>query len=94
MLIKRTKIQNDIYVIAGKFYGKIHDHIVGKGEADYTLEGKIEGDFLRQVSPVIPKWLKAPPMLVEASTEQFLNPRVRAHGVHYMHWDLQPGNTR
>ena len=47
MLIKRTKIQNDIYVIAGKFFGKIHDHIGGKGEADYTLEGKIEGDFFK-----------------------------------------------
>ena len=45
MLIKRTKIQNDIYVIAGKFYGKIHDHIGGKGEANYKLEGRIEGDF-------------------------------------------------
>lgn len=47
MLIKRTKIQNDIYVIAGKFYGKIHDHIGGKGEADYKLEGRIEGDFFK-----------------------------------------------
>ena len=45
MLIKRTNIQNDIYGIAGKFYGKIHDHIGGKGEADYKLEGRIEGDF-------------------------------------------------
>ena len=37
MLIKRTKIGNDIYALAGKFYGKIHDHIGGKGEADYKF---------------------------------------------------------
>ena len=66
MLIKRTKIENDIYAIAGKFYGKIEDHKGGAGEADYKFEGRIEGDFLRPVSAVIPKWLKAPPMLVEA----------------------------
>lgn len=47
MLIKRTKVENDIYVIAGKFYGKIDDHIGGKGEADYKLEGRIEGDFFK-----------------------------------------------
>ena len=47
MLIKRTKIENDIYAIAGKFYGKIDDHIGGKGEADYKLEGRIEGDFFK-----------------------------------------------
>jgi hypothetical protein len=47
MLIKRTKIQNDIYVIAGKFYGEIDDHIGGKGEADYKLEGRIEGDIFK-----------------------------------------------
>ena len=47
MLIKRTKVENDIYVIAGKFYGKIDDHIGGKGETDYKLEGRIEGDFFK-----------------------------------------------
>ena len=47
MLIKRTKIENDIYAIAGKLYGKIEDHIGGTGEADYKLEGKIERDVFK-----------------------------------------------
>ena len=47
MLIKRTKIENDIYAIAGKFYGKIEDHKGGAGEADYKFEGRIEGDFFK-----------------------------------------------
>lgn len=47
MLIKRTKIENDIYAIVGKLCGKIDDHIGGKGEADYKLEGRIEGDFFK-----------------------------------------------
>jgi hypothetical protein len=47
MLIKRTEIENGIYGIAGKFYGKINDHIGGRGEADYKLEGKIEGDSFK-----------------------------------------------
>ena len=47
MLIKRTKIENDIYAIAGKFYGKIKDHKGGAGEVDYKFEGKIDKDIFK-----------------------------------------------
>jgi len=47
MLFKKSEIENGVYAIAGKLYGKIDDHIGGKGEADYKLEGKIEGDFFK-----------------------------------------------
>ena len=47
MRIKRTKIENGVYALTGKLYGKIDDHIGGKGEADYKLEGKIEKDVFK-----------------------------------------------
>ena len=47
MLFKKTEIENGIYAIVGKLCGKIDDHIGGKGEADYKLEGRIEGDFFK-----------------------------------------------
>jgi hypothetical protein len=47
MLFKRSEIENGVYAIVGKLCGKIDDHIGGKGEADYKLEGKIEGDFFK-----------------------------------------------
>ena len=66
MLIKRTKIPNDIYVIAGKFYGKIDDHIGGKGKADYKLEGRFKGGFFKANFSGHSKWLKGPPMSIAA----------------------------
>lgn len=47
MLIKRNEIDNGVYAIVGKLCGKIDDHIGGKGEADYKLEGRIEGDIFK-----------------------------------------------
>ena len=47
MLLKKTEVENGVYAIVGKLCGKIDDHIGGKGEADYKLEGRIEGDFFK-----------------------------------------------
>jgi hypothetical protein len=47
MLLKKSEIENGVYSIVGKLCGKIDDHIGGKGEADYKLEGRIEGDFFK-----------------------------------------------
>lgn len=46
-ILKKTEIENGVYAIVGKLCGKIDDHIGGKGEADYKLEGRIEADFFK-----------------------------------------------
>jgi hypothetical protein len=44
MALKRKEIEKGHYLVAGKITGFIQDHKAGPGEADYTLEGKIEKD--------------------------------------------------
>jgi hypothetical protein len=92
MLIKRTKIGNDIYVIAGKFYGKIHDHIGGKGEADYKLEGRIEGDFFKASFSGHSEMAEGPSYVNGSRGGPLLNRRVQVPTGHYIHLVPQPGN--
>lgn len=46
MMLKREEIQKDIYSMAGKFSGRIKDHIGGRGKLECKLEGKIEKNTL------------------------------------------------
>jgi len=46
MMLKREEIEKDIYSIAGKFSGRIEDHIGGRGKLECKFEGKIEKNTL------------------------------------------------
>ena len=47
MTLRRKKIEKDDYSIEGKIAESLQDHKAGPGDADYTLEGKIEKDNFR-----------------------------------------------
>lgn len=42
LLLRRVKINNDIYTVTGKISGRLKDRRAGTGTAEYKLEGKIE----------------------------------------------------
>lgn len=47
MLLKRVRIEKDVYSITGEFSGMAHDHIGGAGMVKCGLHGKIEKNNLK-----------------------------------------------
>ena len=47
MLLKRHKIENEVYAITGNISGKIKDYRAGTGTGKYRLEGKIEKEVFK-----------------------------------------------
>ena len=47
MLLKRNKIENEIYTVTGKISGRLKDYRAGTGTGEYKLEGKIEKEIFK-----------------------------------------------